>query len=313
MIGRLCIIGVGLLGGSVARAARQYGLAREIVGVDSNPANLEAALRLGVVDRAYEFIQPAAEGADWVVLATPVGTMPALLYDLRACWNRAAIYTDVGSTKCNLIAALKGIFGDIPDNFIPGHPIAGAEQSGVEAARADLFTGKRVILTPVAATSPGALAEVSSFWRGVGASVSMMEPERHDQILAATSHLPHVLAFALTDLLGQKDEQEAIFQFAAGGFRDFSRIASSDPKMWLDICLANREQLLPLIEEYCASLSAMRELMAHQSADELLALFTRARAARQRFLSISQDAGTASVASDFSPQAIQGDAHKNAG
>lgn len=288
MIGRLCLIGVGLLGGSVARAARERGLVRDITGIDTDTSNLETALELGVVDRVTTSIAEGIHDADWVVLAIPVGAIPAVLAQLKPLWNEQAIYTDVGSTKNDLIAALATVFGQIPPNFVPGHPIAGAEQSGVKAARADLFTGKRVILTPTAATSTTSLTAVTAFWQGVGADVAVMEPWRHDQILAATSHLPHVLAFVLTELLGQKDEQAAIFRFAAGGFRDFSRIASSDPRMWQDICLANREQIVPLIEEYRAALASARDLIASQSADELYALFERARTARQRFLNQSQ-------------------------
>ncbi len=288
MIGRLCLIGVGLLGGSVARAARERGLVRDITGIDTDTRNLETALELGVVDRVTTSIAEGIHDADWVVLAIPVGAIPAVLAQLKPLWNEQAIYTDVGSTKNDLIAALATVFGQIPPNFVPGHPIAGAEQSGVKAARADLFTGKRVILTPTAATSTTSLTAVTAFWQGVGADVAVMEPWRHDQILAATSHLPHVLAFVLTELLGQKDEQAAIFRFAAGGFRDFSRIASSDPRMWQDICLANREQIVPLIEEYRAALASARDLIASQSADELYALFERARTARQRFLNQSQ-------------------------
>lgn len=288
MIARLCIVGVGLLGSSVARAARQQGLVREIVGVDTDSANLEAALRLGVLDQTHETIAEAVQGADWVMLAVPVGAIPSVLAALKPQWNAATLYTDVGSTKCDLMAALETVLGHIPPNFVPGHPIAGAEQSGVEAGRADLFAGKRVILTPCAETSAQAVADVTGFWQGVGAVVSSMEPLRHDQILAATSHLPHVLAFVLADLLGRKDEQEAIFQYAAGGFRDFSRIASSDPRMWLDICLANREQIVPLIEAYCEALTSVRDLIADQSAEELHTVLTRARSARQRFLNQSQ-------------------------
>lgn len=288
MIGRLCLIGVGLLGGSVARAARQRGLVREIVGVDTDARNLEIALELGVVDRVATTIAEGVHTADWIVLAIPVGAIPAVLAELRLHWNEHAIYTDVGSTKNDLIAALASVFGQIPANFVPGHPIAGAEQSGVTAARADLFVGKRVILTPVAATSAPALDAVTDFWQALGAEVAVMEPWRHDRILAATSHLPHVLAFVLTELLGRKDEQDAIFQFAAGGFRDFSRIASSDPRMWRDICLANHEPIVSLIEEYREALASARDLIASQSATELQTLFESARNARQRFLNQSQ-------------------------
>jgi prephenate dehydrogenase len=284
MIERLCIIGVGLIGGSVARAARVRKLARVLVGVDADPANLQAALASGVVDEGYEAVAAGAAGADFVVLATPVGAAGSILGELRAVWSERAVYTDVGSTKCDVIAAVSQALGGMPANFVPGHPIAGAERSGVEASRADLYEGRRVILTPLDSTGTDALAQVEAFWQAIGANVSRMEPAHHDEVLAATSHLPHVLAFVLTDMLGRQDEQQEIFQYAAGGFRDFTRIASSDPKMWLDICLANREHIVPLIEQYRGALKKAADLISDQSAAELHTLFTNARNARQRFL-----------------------------
>lgn len=285
---RLCIIGVGLIGSSVARSARLQGLVQGITGYDRDAANLDLAVKLGVIDQASESLADAVAGADWVFLAVPVGSIEAVLSELEPHWNAATTYTDVSSTKQDVLAALSRVFGHIPANFVPGHPIAGAERSGVEAGKADLFAGKRVILTPVSETSDSAVDKVATFWQTLGAHVSFMDPLRHDQILAATSHLPHVLAFALTDMLGRMDEQEAIFQYAAGGFRDFSRIASSDPGLWRDICLANQAQIVPLIDAYCAALTAIRDLIAQESATELHDTFNRARSARERFLNLSQ-------------------------
>ncbi|MBM3202335.1 prephenate dehydrogenase/arogenate dehydrogenase family protein [Candidatus Woesearchaeota archaeon] len=284
---RLGIIGVGLLGSSVARAARFYGVADTIAGFDRDSDNLTRAEELGVVDIACATLAEAVEGADRVVLAIPVGGVAGVLTALAPHWNPATRYTDTGSTKQDVIAVLRAVFGEVPSNFVPGHPIAGAEQSGVAAGRADLFVGKRVILTPCPETSAVALADITAFWQQLGATVACMDAHRHDRILAATSHLPHVLAFVLTELLGRRDEQEAIFQYAAGGFRDFSRIASSDPVMWRDICVANQAHLVPLIDEYCAALTATRNLIAHASADELHDRFERARLARQRFLNLT--------------------------
>jgi len=167
---------------------------------------------------------------------------------------------------------------------VPGHPITGAERSGAMAAEAGLFENRRVILTPVAATGPEPLERVSAMWRSVGAAVTCMDPGHHDQVLAATSHLPHVLAFVLTEMLGRKDEQQEIFQYAAGGFRDFTRIASSDPRMWRDICLANTREIVPLIEQYREALRMAARLMRQGDAEDLLQLFSAARSARQRFL-----------------------------
>jgi prephenate dehydrogenase len=284
MIERLCVIGVGLIGGSVARAARARGLVRTVAGVDADAANLDRALQAGVIDAGYPKVADGAAGADLVMVAVPVGAVEKVLGELKSVWSERAVYTDAGSTKGDVIAAAERVFGTVPANFVPGHPIAGAERSGVEAARDDLYAGKRVILTPLERTDPKALERVEALWAGMGAKVSAMTPRHHDEVLAATSHLPHVLAFVLTDMLGRQDEQQDIFRYAAGGFRDFTRIASSDPTMWLDICLANRQEIVLLIEQYRAALAQAAQLIAEARADELYALFARARAARQRFL-----------------------------
>jgi len=284
MIERLCVIGVGLIGGSVARAARAKELCRAIVGVDADADNLRRALECGVIDAGFSTISQGAANADLVMIATPVGTFDAVFGALKAVWSSRTVVTDAGSTKCNVIESARRVFGDVPDNFVPGHPIAGAERSGVDASTADLYQGKRVILTPLKNTSPEAVRRVESFWQSMGAKVSEMEPAHHDEVLAATSHLPHVLAFTLTYMLGKKDEQQEIFRYAAGGFRDFSRIASSDPKMWLDICLANRREIVSLIHQFREELSVAAGLISSGAADELYALFSDARNARQRFL-----------------------------
>lgn len=284
MIRRLCLIGAGLIGGSLALALRRRGLVGEIIGVDTDPRNLARARELGIVDRVAPDIQTAAREADWVAIATPVGAMPGILAALRPVWREEAVYTDTGSTKADVMAALEQEFGAAPANFVPGHPIAGAERSGAEAANPAIFEGKRVILTPVAGTDPRALARVAALWEGIGARVSQMEPRHHDAVLAATSHLPHVLAFVLTAMLGRRDEQQELFQYAAGGFRDFTRIASSDPRMWRDICLANRREIVPLIGQYRETLREAAEIIEGGDADRLLALFSDARSARQRFL-----------------------------
>ncbi|BBA34700.1 prephenate dehydrogenase [Methylocaldum marinum] len=284
MIERLCIIGVGLIGGSVARAARAEGLCHEIVGVDADADNLRKASACGVIDAGFSDIEQGAASADAVMIATPVGTFDVIFSALKSVWSTGAVVTDAGSTKCSVIESAERIFGEVPDNFVPGHPIAGAERSGVEASTVDLFRGKRVILTPLEDTSPLAVKRVESFWRSIGAKVSQMEPAHHDEVLAATSHLPHVLAFALTYMLGKKDEQTEIFQYAAGGFRDFTRIASSDPKMWLDICRANRREIVPLIHQFREELNVVAGLISSGAAEELFSVFADARNARQRFL-----------------------------
>ena len=284
MIERLCLIGVGLMGGSLALALRQRGLVREVVGIDVDPANLAAARERNIIDAGFSDLREGVEGADWVVIAAPVGATPGILANLRSVWREDVIYTDTGSTKADVIGGLERILGHVPGNFVPGHPITGAERSGAGAAEPNLFASRRVIVTPVAATSPDILVQVEAMWRGVGASVTRMDPAHHDEVLAATSHLPHVLAFVLTEMLGRKDEQQEIFQYAAGGFRDFTRIASSDPRMWRDICLANAREIVPLIEQYREALGTTAERMRLGDAEGLLQLFSAARSARQRFL-----------------------------
>jgi prephenate dehydrogenase len=289
MIDRLCVIGVGLIGGSIAKAAREGGLCREIVGVDADGDNLAKAMELGVIDLAFDAAQPgglacAAESAEWVVIATPVGMFSRVLEELGPVWSALSVYTDVGSTKQSVIDAAEKVFGTVPANFVPGHPIAGAERSGVDAADGCLYKGKRVILTPLPETDEAVLRRVETFWLGLGAKVSMMTPTHHDEVFAATSHLPHVLAYALVHMLGRKDQQQEIFQYAGAGFRDFTRIASSNPQMWKDICLLNRSQILPLVECLRDELGELAALMGEDSAEDLLAYFTEARDARQRFL-----------------------------
>ncbi|WP_139557021.1 prephenate dehydrogenase [Methylotetracoccus oryzae] len=283
MIDRLCVIGVGLIGGSVARAARERGLCREIVGVDRDARNLAEATTLGVIDRGSAAVS-AAEDADFVVIAVPVGAVGRVCGELAPFWSDTAVYTDVGSTKLSVIDACRAALGTLPPNFVPAHPIAGAERSGVGAANAELYAGKRVILTPDPATSTLACERVTAFWTALGARVSAMDPAHHDEVLAATSHLPHVLAFTLVHLLGRKDEQAEIFQYAAGGFRDFTRIAASDPEMWLDICLANATQILTLLQAFGAELNDFADCLEQRDATRLFEFLSTAREARQRSL-----------------------------
>ena len=244
MFEKLCVIGVGLIGGSIARAARHYGLSKNIVGYGrlEDVRNLETAKRLGVIDDYYLQIEAALQGVDCVVIATPVAAIENIFALLKPYWSENIIYTDVGSTKLSVIKAAERVFGKVPDNFIPAHPIAGAEQSGVEASLYDLFINRRLIITPLKNTQIDSKNKIQDFWEVCGSVVSIMDGTRHDAVLAATSHLPHILAFALVDMLGHKDEQSEIFKYAAGGFRDFTRIASSDPAMWRDICIANKSE-----------------------------------------------------------------------
>ncbi len=283
MPGRLCIIGVGLIGGSLARAARSAELYDDIVGSGRNVANLQRAVELGVIDRYYSDPAEAVQGADVIVVAVPLGAMEAVFERIAPALSPAAVLTDVGSAKAGVIAAAERAFGGLPTRFVPGHPIAGTERSGVDASFAELFHGRRVILTPTSETDPGATMVVHALWQAVGARVMEMDVAHHDEVLAATSHLPHILAFTLVDTLAGMSERDEIFQYAAGGFRDFTRIASSDPVMWRDICLANDKAVLAMVERFQRDLSKFTELLRAADGERLKEIFERAKQARDRY------------------------------
>jgi prephenate dehydrogenase len=275
-----------MIGGSIAKAARLRNLCEEIVALDreQNAVNLQLAMEHGVIDRFYTDASAALTNADIVIIAAPVGAMHGIFQQIAPFWRADCLYSDTGSTKASVIQAAEQAFGGAPPNFVPAHPIAGAERSGVAAANAELFTNRRLIITPLPNTDANKLAELTRFWERLGSSVSEMNVEHHDTVLAATSHLPHILAFALVGLLGRKDEQREIFKYAASGFKDFSRIASSDPTMWLDICLANKHELLPLIRQYQAELETIAQMLAEDQTEQLFETFTYAGHARQRYL-----------------------------
>nr|WP_305888570.1 prephenate dehydrogenase/arogenate dehydrogenase family protein [Methylomonas sp. SURF-2] len=287
----MCIIGIGLIGGSIAKAARAEGLCKQVValGREKNLPNMQRALELGVIDAFYTDAARAMAGSDCVIICTPVGSIQAIFEQLKPHWNPQTLYSDAGSTKASVIDAARAVFGEVPGNFVPAHPIAGAERSGVEAAKVDLYRNRRLIITPLAGTDSQAVDKLGEFWRRIGSSVSLMTVEHHDTVLAATSHLPHLLAFALVGLLGRKDEQREIFKYAAGGFKDFSRIASSDPTMWQDICLANKQEIIPLMQQFQAELKRIEQLLQNDDAAALFDTFSYAKQARQRFLETFDD------------------------
>lgn len=280
-----------MIGGSIAKAARAEGLCKQVValGREKNLPNMQRAVELGVIDAFYTDPAQAMAGTDCVIICTPVGSMQAIFEQLKPYWNSQTLYSDAGSTKGSVVEAARAVFGKVPSNFVPAHPIAGAERSGVEAAKVDLYKNRRLILTPLSSTDPQAVDQFSAFWRRIGSSVAIMSVEHHDTVLAATSHLPHILAFALVGMLGRKDEQREIFKYAAGGFRDFSRIASSDPTMWQDICLANKQEIIPLIQQFQAELNQVEHLLQNGDASALFETFSYAKQARQRFLEIFDD------------------------
>ncbi|NOR81070.1 MAG: bifunctional prephenate dehydrogenase/3-phosphoshikimate 1-carboxyvinyltransferase [Methyloprofundus sp.] len=286
MFKKLCIIGVGLIGGSVARAARRNKLCATIsaYGREQDLENLQRAQDLKVIDHYSLDLSEAIADADCVVIATPVGVMSAIIKQLVPHWSKHTLYMDVGSTKASVIDALNGGFGYLPVNFVPAHPIAGAENSGVDAAVEDLFQQRRLILTPDIQTDPAFVSMATLFWQGLGSYVSLMQVDQHDAVLAATSHLPHILAFSLVDLLGKKDEKVDIFKYAAGGFKDFTRIASSDPTMWRDICMANKQHIIPLLEQLSSELDTVKQMLEQNQSQQLHDTFTYARNARQRFI-----------------------------
>ncbi len=285
-IGRLLIVGLGLMGGSLALAARRRGLCREVIGYSRSQATLADAVRLQVVDRIEPHLPTAlAEltSGDLVVIGVPTQVVPDILAEIRRYTDASVTLTDVASVKGSVVAAAQSIYGAMPPQFVPGHPIAGSEKSGVGAARADLYEHHEVILTPVAETNARHLARVRNLWTGVGARVSELTPEVHDQVLAATSHLPHMLAFGLVDALAEMARSQEIFRYAAGGFRDFTRIAGSDPVMWRDIALANRTALMAVFDRFETQLAALRAAIAGGDSDFLTGIFTRAQAARRHF------------------------------
>ena len=283
MIKRLTIYGVGLIGGSLARALKAAGAVGEIVGYGRSVEPLKKAVELGVIDRYETEIASAVAGSDVLLLGVPVGAMDAVLSELKPHLDADTIITDVGSTKGSVVAAAEKAFGELPARFIPGHPIAGTEQSGVEASFAELYQNRRVILTPNRQSDSEALERVRWMWQQAGAEVIDMSVEHHDEVLAATSHLPHMLAFTLVDTLARLEDHDDIFRFAAGGFRDFTRIASSNPQMWHDICLNNREALLKMLDRFSSELAQLRTSIEQGDGEALLDTFVRAKTARDSY------------------------------
>jgi prephenate dehydrogenase len=282
VIDRLCIIGVGLIGGSLARALREAGYCKEVVGGGRDPVHLQQALELGVIDRFATDLTQAVAGADMVLVAVPLGAMEGVFRTIRNHLAGNAVLTDAGSAKGSVIEAVRHAFGSVPGFFVPGHPIAGTENSGVAASVTDLYKQRRVILTPLEDTEPEAIARVRAMWEAAGAEVIAMDPVHHDSVLAATSHLPHVLAFTLVDTLARLGDRDEVFEYAAGGFNDFTRIASSDPVMWRDICLANGDAIQLLVKRFIEDLQALNHALQEHDGQRLLEIFAAAKQTRDR-------------------------------
>lgn len=280
MSNQVTIIGTGLIGGSLAKAIRKSGFASTIVGCDRDESELIEARRLGIIDHYFTDIAAAVEGSGVIVLAVPVLATGEVLHQIKSSLTRDVVITDVGSSKSAVVAAARKSLGDRVCRFVPGHPIAGREQSGVEAAETELFRDHRVILTPLECTAPDAVLRVTEMWTSIGAEVKCLEVEQHDLVLGATSHLPHVLAYATVDTLAGTEYVDEIFDFAAGGFRDFTRIASSDPVMWRDICLTNKNAILNVLDRFEAHLASIRTSIENEDSAGLTKTFANAKRIR---------------------------------
>ena len=285
-LGRLLVYGLGLIGGSLAKAARERNLCSEVIGVSRRQTTLDTALKMGVVDKVYDSPAEALqtlESGDIVIVCVPTLTVEHTFTELHQHLDPGVTITDAASVKGSVIACVRQIYGYFPPQFVPGHPIAGSEKSGVAAADSGLYVDHRVILTPEAETGAEHVERVTALWQGVGSIVSTMPVEEHDEVLAATSHLPHLLAYSLVDTLASMKENREIFRFAAGGFRDFTRIAGSDPVMWHDICLANRHAIVDVLDQLTANFSTLRQAIIDGDSDHIMGVFTRAREARSHF------------------------------
>ncbi|MDX2423234.1 MAG: bifunctional prephenate dehydrogenase/3-phosphoshikimate 1-carboxyvinyltransferase [Amphritea sp.] len=283
---RVLVIGLGLIGGSLASALRSHRICRTVIGYDRDSDELATGLRLGVIDEAAEDLLAEAARADVIVLAVPVKAIESVLAELKPVLRPETILTDVGSVKGNVVKAAERLFGELPARFIPGHPIAGSEKSGIAAADATLFEHHKVILTPLPQSDRDAVTLIARMWQAVGAEVLQMDVARHDEVLAATSHLPHLLAFSLVDTLAREQDCTEIFRYAAGGFRDFTRVAASDPIMWHDIGIANKTAILQKIDEFSAGVQRLRDAIETEESQAMLGIFTRAKAAREHFSKI---------------------------
>ena len=274
---------MGLIGGSFALALKKAS-ATHIIGIGRSQESQQEALNLGVIDAFSDThevnLHAALKDADLVMIAAPVAQTASILHSIKPHLSSNTVITDAGSTKSDVLACAKEVLGEQFNQFVGGHPIAGAEKSGVTAAMPDLYAGKNVVLTPTAETNKGAVTVVTEFWRTCGANVSEMSAETHDSIFAAVSHLPHLLAFALVDDIASRPNAAQLFSFAASGFRDFTRIAGSHPEMWRDISLANKTALLSEISAYQDGLSQLKELLSNEDGAGLKALFERASVAR---------------------------------
>lgn len=281
---KIVIFGVGLIGGSFSLALRKAGAVTEVVGFGRSAATLNEAKQLGIIDRIGEDVAREVSDADIVLVATPVAQMADIFKRVAPHLGSNTLVTDGGSTKGDVVAAARANLGSKLSQFIPAHPIAGGEKSGASAALADLYQGKRVVLTPLNENSKAAVARIRKAWELCGANVSELTPEQHDTVFAAVSHLPHLLSFALVHDLAKRDNKDQLLSFAASGFRDFTRIAASSPEMWRDICMANRDALMVELQQYAAELYVLHQALESNDAAKLEEIFSLAREVRSAWV-----------------------------
>lgn len=284
MLKKITIFGVGLIGGSFALALKKAGAVSQVVGVGRSAASLARARELGIIDVASVSIGEAVEGADLILVAAPVAQTESILASIQPYLKPGTVVTDAGSTKSDVVTAARKVLGKKITQFVPGHPIAGREQNGPEAAVVDLYVGKKTVLTPLPENPEPDVERVANAWRQCGAIIHQLTPQEHDGVFAAVSHLPHLLAYALVDDIARKPHADRLFQYAASGFRDFTRIAGSSPEMWRDISLANQGALLGELDAYIAKLTELRGLLADRNGTAIEAVYANAQHARQSWI-----------------------------
>jgi prephenate dehydrogenase len=284
LFNKIVIFGVGLIGGSFALALRKAGAAGNIVGVGRTAATLARARELGIIDAGTSSVEEALDGASLVLIAAPVAQTGAILSSIRPHLQPGTVVTDAGSTKTDVVAAARAALGDRIAQFVPGHPIAGRESNGPDAAIPDLYVGKKVVLAPLPENAPADIERVAGAWERCGAIIHRLSPEEHDGVFASVSHLPHLLAYALVDDLARKPHADLLFQYAASGFRDFTRIAGSSPEMWRDISLANQAALLSELDSYMTQLTRLRAMLAQGDGNGLEAVYANAQNARHNWI-----------------------------
>lgn len=284
MFKKITIFGVGLIGGSFALALKKAGAVGQVVGVGRSAASLARARELGIVDVASDSVADAVGGADLILIAAPVAQTEAILASVEPHLQPGTVVTDAGSTKTDVVEAARKALGGKIAQFVPGHPIAGREQNGPDAAIVDLYVGKKTVITQLPENAEGDVALVAQAWQQCGAIIHKLTPQEHDRVFAAVSHLPHLLAYALVDDIARKPHADLLFQYAASGFRDFTRIAGSSPEMWRDISLANHAALLGELDAYMAQLAQLRGLLAERNGAAIEAVYANAQRARQNWI-----------------------------